>query len=76
MTTAINTAAAAVTALDRALAAVAVAVAAAPDCPALAAALAVSEAALSLANQGLDRAIGDESVEWRPGLCEAIVAGV
>ena len=74
-TTAINTAARAVVALEAALDAVRAAYAAAPDSAALAAAVAVTAAAMELANQGLDNLIGDESINWAPGMCESLVAG-
>ena len=74
-TAAVTTAATAVIAVTAALDAVRAAHAASPSCPAAAAALAVTEAALELANQCLDSAIGAESIDWRPGLCESLVAG-
>jgi hypothetical protein len=66
---------AAVNALSAALAAVRAAAGADPDCPAMAAAVAVTEAGLELANQSLDAAIGDEAIEWAPGMFESIAAG-
>ena len=77
-TTAINTAAVAVVALEAALDAVRAAydLGKGAWCPRFAAALAGLEAALEMANQSLDDAIAADSVDWTPGACERIVAGV